>query len=237
MRVVPVYVESGVSMASDDGSAAWVFEPDWWGRCGQGGDEDSALAALREELQAGDPASAQQPQPESIRFEVVERVAGDEQAFARDLIPAGAVERARTQQILTEARRDTSALVASCSQEVLDFDDPRRTLPTFANWRTIRQLTWHIVNTESRYYLPSLGLPAREADPDLATELAASAEHVRQLVETMPADLVRKADGEIWTTTKVLRRLAWHERSELRTLHRLARIAGRPPLTKPGRPA
>src|SRR3954453_11507763 len=96
----------------------------------------------------GDPASAQQIQPESIRFEVVERVAGDEQ-----LVPS---------------------------------NEPGR---------------------NSRYSLPSLGLPAREADPDLDTKLAASAEHVRQPVDTMPADLVRKADGETWTTTKVLRRL------------------------------
>jgi hypothetical protein len=77
--------------------------------------------------------------------------------------------------------------------------------------------------------------PPGRPNPDLDTELAASAEHVRQPVETMPADLVRKAEGEIWTSTKVLRRLAWHGRSELRTLHRLARIAGRPPLTKPDR--
>jgi hypothetical protein len=30
------------------------------------------------------------------------------------------------------------------------------------------------------------------------------------------------ADGEIWTTTKLLRRLAWHEPSELATMHTLA---------------
>jgi hypothetical protein len=86
-------------------------------------------------------------------------------------------------------------------------------------------MAWHLADTESRYYLPSLGLPARPAEPDLITELAASAEHVRTTVHAMPADLVRHERGEIWTTTKVLRRLAWHERAELVTMHQLAHQA------------
>jgi hypothetical protein len=79
-----------------------------------------------------------------------------------------------------------------------------------------------VVNTESRYYLPCLGLPARPAEPDLLAELAASAEHMCRVVATMPADLIRRHEHETWTTTKVLRRLAWHERSELVAMHRLA---------------
>lgn len=46
-------------------------------------------------------------------------------------------------------------------------------------------------------------------------------------VAAMPSDLVRRVDGEVWTTVKVLRRLAWHERSELRTLRRLITLAQR----------
>jgi len=38
---------------------------------------------------------------------------------------------------------------------------------------------------------------------------------VRKVVETMPAALVVEGEQGAWTTVKVLRRLAWHERSEL----------------------
>jgi hypothetical protein len=37
----------------------------------------------------------------------------------------------------------------------------------------------------------------------------------------MERDRVVEADGEVWTTTKLLRRLAWHERSELRVMREL----------------
>ncbi|MEV0799654.1 DinB family protein [Kribbella sp. NPDC050281] len=213
MTDVRAYVESGVQLAMDDGTAAWVFEPERWGRCGQGADEAAALRDLGAEL-GTDP-----------RFVVVERVVGDEQAFERDLAPAGEAERAATLKILEESRRETVALISSCSPAMLNFDDAVRVLPSFAGWRTVRQLAWHIVDTESRYYLPSLGLPYREPLENLADELEQSAEHVRRTVATMPADLVRRVDGEVWTTVKVLRRLAWHERSELRTLRRLIALA------------
>ncbi len=210
MRQVPAYVEADVGMASDHTTAAWAFDLDLWGRCGQGLDENSALAALSVEI-------GHQVQPT-----VVERIIGDEQAFHRDEQPATEAERTATLAILTAARRDTLMLVASNPPEVLDFDDPTRLLPAFANWRTLRQMAWHLADTESRYYLPCLGLPARPAEPDLLTELTASAQHVHATVSTMPADLIRRDDGQTWTTTKVLRRLAWHERSELTTMHRLA---------------
>ncbi|TCC62396.1 DinB family protein [Kribbella pittospori] len=207
------YVETGVQMAMDDGTAAWVFDASRWGCCGQGVDEAAALRDLGAELGS------------DLEFVVVERVVGDEQAFERDLAPAREAERAATLEILEESRRETVALIASCSPEMLDFDDPDRVLPSFAGWRTVRQLAWHIADTESRYYLPSLGLPYREPLPDLADELKQSAEYVRRAVATIPADLVRRANGEVWTTVKVLRRLAWHERSELRTLRRLVALA------------
>lgn len=44
--MVVAYVERGVAMATDSGVAAWSYEPELWGRCGQGPDEASALAAL-----------------------------------------------------------------------------------------------------------------------------------------------------------------------------------------------
>jgi hypothetical protein len=213
VRELRVYVESDVSMADDHVTAAWVFEVDVWGRCGQGCDEAGALAALRAELDEPGPG---------VGLVVVERIVGDEQAFDRDRVPATAAERAATVMVLDAARRETLGLLSGLPDAVLDHDDAARVLPEWATWRTLRQMAWHLADTESRYYLPSLGLPARDRHPDLVTELAASAAAVRKAVLTMPADLVRHRNGQAWTTTKVLRRLAWHERCELRVLHHLA---------------
>jgi hypothetical protein len=44
--VIEAYVEAGVALASDSGVAAWSYAPELWGRCGQGPDEATALAAL-----------------------------------------------------------------------------------------------------------------------------------------------------------------------------------------------
>jgi hypothetical protein len=202
--MVLAYVETGVAMASDSGVAAWSYEPSLWGRCGQGPDEATALAALT-------------PEPVTV----AERVGGDERAFGPDLLPATTAQRQATLDILARARAETIRLVAGASAEILDRDDPARALPSFAGWRTLRQMAWHLTDTESRYYLPSLGLPARPRLPDLLKELAASGEHVRRTLATIPPDL-RTDSAEVWTTTKLLRRLAWHEPAELTTMRALA---------------
>lgn len=67
-------------------------------------------------------------------------------------------------------------------------------------------------------------MPARPRESDLLEELRRPGEHVRAVVATVAPGLVREAAGEVWTTTKLLRRLAWHERSELRTLRQLAEL-------------
>lgn len=145
----------------------------------------------------------------------MERVQGDEQAFDRDRVPCTAQEREATLTILRQSRPQTIALLRSCSAAELDWDDPERVLPAFARWRTLRQMGWHIADTESRYYLPCLGLGQRERAAGLLEELERSAVHVRAVVETMPADLTVEGECGSWTSVKVLRRLAWHERGEL----------------------
>jgi hypothetical protein len=187
------------------------------GTCGQGLQEAAALQALAQA--AGHARGAAQ------QLTVVERIEGDEQAFHRDHQPATASERTRTLEILSAARERTLALIAACSDAVLDWDDPERVLPAWATWRTLRQMAWHLADTESRYYLPALGLPARARAGDLLEELQRSAEHVRTTVASMAPSLVRRSGGEVWTTTKLLRRLAWHERGELVVMRRLAEQA------------
>ena len=84
------------------------------------------------------------------------------------------------------------------------------------------QLALHIADTESRYYLPVLGLPARPRADGLVTELEESGAHVRRVVSGMAPDLASASDDHgSWTSVKVLRRLAWHERGELDVLARL----------------
>ena len=147
--MIEAYVEAGVALAADSGVAAWSYAPELWGRCGQGPDEATALAALTDRPTV-----------------VVERVVGDEQAFSADLRPATPAQRDATLAILAQARAETVALIAGIPDDVLDRDDPDRVLPAFASWRTLRQMAWHLADTESRYYLPSLGLrPARAGPP------------------------------------------------------------------------
>lgn len=194
-----VYVESGVGAAFDDGAVVWSFDADLWGRCAQGRSVGEALAAWADEHGP---------------CRVVETIEGDEQAFARDLLPAAKDDVARTLAILRIQRERSLALLGVLSPSLLDRDDPAREMPPWARWRTIRQTLWHICDTESRYYLPQLGLPHREPAEDLRDELRASHDHVVRALADLPRDLVRSG-GEAWTSTKLLRRLAWHERGEL----------------------
>jgi hypothetical protein len=204
-------------MAADGWSAAWTFDLEHWGTCGQGPDEDAALADLAARCGLGTHA------PGGGVLEVAERVdraeSGDETVFQRDRLPASEAERAETLAILEDARARTLELVRAAPPRVLAYRDPERTLPAYAWWHTVGQLALHIADTESRYYLPLLGLPARERASDLLTELEESGAHVRRVVARMEPDLAATSvrDGS-WTSVKVLRRLAWHERGELEVM-------------------
>ncbi|MFI2364045.1 hypothetical protein [Promicromonospora sp. NPDC019610] len=214
-----VYVDTRAGMAEDGWSAAWTFELAHWGACGQGPDDAAAVAdlAARCGLAAGE-------------LDVVERVdraeTGDETVFDRDRAPASEAERAATLAILGGARARTLALVRSAPAAVLAYQDPARTLPTYASWHTVGQLAMHLADTESRYYLPLLGLPTRPRAGDLVTELEESGVHVRREVARMAPDLTATWDEHgSWTSVKVLRRLAWHEHGELDVLNRLVQQA------------
>jgi hypothetical protein len=91
--------------------------------------------------------------------------------------------------------------------------------------RTLRQMAWHVADTESCYYLPRLGLAGRPREADLLQELQRSAAHAQAAVRSVAPALLRRSDGEVWTTIKLLRRLAWHERGELVVMRRLAERA------------
>lgn len=207
------YVEIGVAMAYDRGSAAWTFDLRHWGECGQGRDEAAALADLSAR-------TAEEPV-------VAERIHGDERTFRRDRDPATDAERLATVAVLTDVRALTIAYLESCPDDLLDAQDPDRVLPGFARWRTLREMAWHVADTESRYYLPMAGLAGRARGHDLIEELRLSHRHVIDAISAMPADLDVITDGTEWTATKLLRRLAWHERGELDAMRALAeRLSG-----------
>lgn len=211
------YVDRRAGMAAEDWSAAWTFDLEHWGTCGQGPDEEAALADLAARCDLGAHA------PGAAVLEVVERVgraaSGDETVFRRDRLPASEAEREETLAILERARARTLELVRAAPPTVLAYRDPDRVLPPYAWWHTVGQIALHIADTESRYYLPQLGLPARERASDLVTELEESGAHVRRVVSRMEPDLAATSDRHgSWTSVKVLRRLAWHERAELDVL-------------------
>jgi hypothetical protein len=217
MPQLNAYVEIGVGAHVDNAVVTWAFDLDLWGVCGQGLQETAAVQALAQ--------AAARTRGEAQQVAVVERIHGDEQAFRRDHQPATTSERARTLMILRTVRQQTLALITACPDPVLDWDDPRRVLPPWASWRTLRQMAWHVADTESRYYLPRLGLAGRPREADLLRELQRSGAHVQAAVRSVAPALVRRSNGEVWTTTKLLRRLAWHERGELVVMRRLAERA------------
>ena len=218
------YVDQRAGMAEDGWSAAWTFDLEHWGTCGQGPDDDAALADLAARCGLGAEAL------DAGTLQVAERVdrakTGDETVFDRDRVPATEAEREATLAILDVMRARTLELVRGAPPSVLAYRDPHRVLPVYAWWQTVGQLALHIADTESRYYLPLLGLPPRERASDLVTELEESGAHVRRVVSRMEPDLASTSDRHgSWTSVKVLRRLAWHERGELEVLARLVEEA------------
>jgi hypothetical protein len=76
------------------------------------------------------------------------------------------------------SRDETIRLISAASAAELDWRDPARRLPDWAQWQTARQLAWHIADVESRYYLTGLGLPARTRTAKVITELRETHAHV-----------------------------------------------------------
>jgi hypothetical protein len=226
-------LEFGVGAHVDDATLAWVYDHRWWSLCGQGIDETSALEDLTARahpsyarfLERHGEIARSLPLEE---LEIVERIHGDELSFQRDHEPATDEELQRTTTLLAYARAELLALIEDCSEAELDWDDPDRQLPRWARWRTLRQMAFHIADTESRYYLAALDIGPPERCEDVDDELRRSGAHVLDVLARLERDrAVTSADG-CWTTRKVLRRLAWHERSELdaiRTLRDRARLA------------
>ena len=89
-----------------------------------------------------------------------------------------------------------------------------------------RLVFWHIADTESRYYIPRCGLPDRDRLPDLEQELVASHTYVMNVIDLIDAEADAVTGHEEWTSVKLLRRLAYHERVELDTIEAMVSAWG-----------
>lgn len=216
----------------DDRCDVYAYDLPSWGLWAEASTEEAALAAI-----AGGPAWAafarflerhgERPRaPSADDLHIVERrrVSVDEEAFERDASPTTDAELDRTLETLDWARSDLLAMISEVTDAELDWEDPDRVLPNWAWWRTPRQMALHIALTESHYYLRNLGFPAPRlpitiADVPTTTDLdeclRRSRNHVRGVLSQLPRDLsFQYENGQVWTTTKAVWRLAWHERSE-----------------------
>lgn len=204
-----VYIERGVELADTGWCAAWTYDLDHWGVSGHRPTEEGAVARLLELTGAKDAT-------------IIEVIDGDEQAFDRDRRAPTAEERGRTLEILAACRRETIDLVSGATDAGLDRVATEPHLPAWVKWNSAREVAWHIADTESRYYLTQTGFAYCEPESDLLEELRASEERVRRVIINLPEEpTVNEAGGEVWTSVKLLRRLAWHEPLELRRLRRL----------------
>lgn len=213
------------------GGAAVALDVEHWGLDAEGKDEHDALTVLTSvahERFARFLGSHGTSCPPANQVTIVARQSAlpDEGAFDFERQPATPMERARTLELHGWARADLLEMLHDASDEQLDWADPERELPDWAWWDTPRKMAWHCAITESRYYLGRLGVAAPQPfaaltspfpvprTTELMELLAISQEHVRRWIERLPDDLVVQKHDEVWTTRKVLRRLAAHERGE-----------------------
>ena len=202
-----VWVDAGDGMAALGEVAVWGFDLAVWGECTQAATEAEALTRYRRRTGRAD-------------LRVVQRITRPAQVFDRDLAPASDDEVEATIAVLGRSRARTLALLRSVPPELLDAADPAVRQPTWMPWRTPAAIGRHIADTESRGYPRRLGLPVRDPLPGLEDELAASAQHIERVLRAAARDRIDDYKGETWTTVKLLRRLAWHERVELVFLRR-----------------
>jgi len=166
------------------------------------------------------------------KIEIVEEIAGNEVAFREDLTPASADEVGLCAELLGYTRRDLLRTVEPLPDEVLDWDPPYRHFASYAWWRAIRQILLHVALTEVAYYLPNIGWRARlDLQALEALDWREQLQQTRDETQRFLGELMDSSDrirlrgdgseGETWTVRKVLRRLVWHERLHLKSIHRI----------------
>lgn len=215
LGVMDVAVDAGPAMTALGEVAAWSFDLEHWGECGQGVTEDAALANLARRTGG-------------TELRVVDRIQAHEsgQVFAADLRPATEDQILTTADILRRQRARTIELVARATIEQLEAVNADVVQPGWMRWRTASAIAWHIADTESRHYLHLIGAGERAAATELLRELEESGAWIIERLRSMPHAAAERHGSEVWTSVKVLRRLAWHERVESVFLRRRLHAAG-----------
>jgi len=161
---------------------------------------------------------------------VVERVAGNETLFGWDYRPATPSFIDETIALLDATRSELLEVVTELPDGIFDWDPPYRHFPSWARWRTIRQILAHIANTETHYYLPNIGIqptisPTLDEDApwqkDLIQHREETLEALRNLKKARDLSRIRFDDNGAWSVRKVLRRLVWHERLHTKSISRI----------------
>ena len=229
--LVALAIRQGVDVGDAGGVEAAALDIEHWGLDAYGRDETDALEQLTSVAHSrftafleahGDSCRAS----DEVTVVSHQTHLNEEGAYDFERESARVDERARTLELHGWARADLLKMLRDAAEEELDWADPDRELPSWAWWDTPRKMAWHCAITETRYYLGRLGiappdpfaaltrpLPAPSTS-DLLELLFISQEHVRLWVERLPDCLVVETEDEVWTTRKVLRRLAGHERDE-----------------------
>ncbi len=169
------------------------------------------------------------PSTKHVQVEVVERVTGNEILFSPDYQVATSTLVDETIALIEATRCDLLELIHGTPDQVLDWDPPYRRFPSWARWRTIRQILAHIANAETHYYLPNIGIqpnisPATEKESwqeYLTSHRGATLQALHALKASRDLARVQFHDDGAWSVRKVLRRLVWHERLHTKSIQRI----------------
>lgn len=213
-----VYVDAGPGMSALGEVAAWSFDIAHWGECGQGADEQTAMSNLARRTN-------------HTYLTIIDRIhpMAAAQVFGADMASATEEQVAVTAAIVEVERARTIDLVSRASRGQLMSENNDVQQPAWMRWRTAEAIAWHIADTESRHYVKLLGCGYRPPENELLDELNASANWIQQQLRELPRSAETEVRGETWTTTTLLRRLAWHERVESVFLRRRLQAAGMDP--------
>lgn len=161
--------------------------------------------------------------------EVIQRAVGNEVLFDDDIAAASPDMIAETIELMRATRSDLLATVEPLSDEALDWEPPYKAFAPWADWRTIRQILAHIANTETHYYLTSIGYepimsPARRNENwrvFLSKQRTAALAFLDDLQSASDRARVWQWGEEQWSVRKVLRRLVRHELLHWKSIKRI----------------
>ena len=234
MTTVQIWLHKAFDEDGDAGYHAWSFPH--WGFATWAETESQVLEKVPSKLveywQFRQRHGLQQqdiPSVEHVRVEVVERVRGNEILFSPDYQAVTPELIEETVALLNATRADLWEVIRNAPEQVFDWDPPYRRFPSWAHWRTIRQILAHIANTETHYYLPNIGIEvdippaAEEGDwrESLVSHREATVEALHGLKISRDLARVEFHDDGAWSVRKVLRRLVWHERLHIKNIRRI----------------